>query len=165
MNVMLNPRELITMAIQIEKNGYDYYTRMAARAVDQKIKGIFLQLAEAEEQHVIDFTRLQDSLSQEEYEVPEDYLAPEIASYLTSLADGHIFCNQFPVEQIAAEIETDEQALRHAISFEKDSIIFFHEIYALLPEQEPNRKAVLELIRQEKIHIARLYTLMAQPPA
>ncbi len=160
MTIRFNPRELLTVAIQIERNGEAYYTRMAAQVKEPGIKKIMEGLAVAEKQHITDFQKIEAGLSQQEYDIPEEYLTPEMEGYLRSLADGKVFSNLLPVEEIAGEIRTDVDAIRHAISFEKDSIIFFNEIYDLLPENEPNRRAVAELIRQEKIHIAQLYALM-----
>lgn len=160
MTVRFNPRELLTLAIQIEKNGYAYYTRMAAQAKDAKVRSIMQGLALAEQQHVTDFQKIEAALKPADYDLPDDYQNPDMETYLRSLADGKVFSNLVPVEEIAAEIKSDLDAIRHALSFEKDSIIFFSEIHDLLPAGEPNRAAVAELIRQEKIHIAQLYALM-----
>ena len=160
MSAILSPRELITVAIQIEKNGYNYYTRMAASARHSQVKEIFTLLAQAEGQHVVEFTRIQNSMVQEDFKSSKKDPALDLSTYLQALADGHVFGNQIAVDQIIKNIKTDEQALQHAISLEKDSVIFYYEIYSMLPEQEPNRKALFELIHQEKIHITRLYTMM-----
>lgn len=160
MNKTMNPRELITMAIQIEKNGCRYYTKMAENAKTDEVREIFNYLASQEEQHVSDFRRLQETLGEIDDSLPEDYQTQEIAGYLKAMAEGQVFSNLFTIEQIAEEIHTDQDAIRHAISFEKDAILLFSEIWSMLPADEPNRDVVLELIRQEKIHIAKLFVLL-----
>lgn len=160
MSKTMNPRELITMAIQIEKNGSQYYTRMAENAKDDNIRDIFTYLASQEKDHISNFTRLQEAMGEDSLPVPDAYCSPEIAGYLEAMADGNVFSNLFPVEQIAGEIHSDQEAIRHAISFEKDSVLFFGEILGMLPPDEPNRPIVAELIRQEKIHIAKLYAFL-----
>ncbi len=157
-----NPRELLTLAARIEKNGWDYYTRMAKVSQNGRVRKVFELLAEAEIQHGKDFQRIETTLATTDLEVPDEYLSPEIAGYLQSLADGSVYPSLASVDEIAAEIHSDEDAVRHAISFEKDTIVFFHEFHDLLPADSPDRAVILELIRQEKIHIAKLYTLMGE---
>lgn len=157
----LNPQELISMAIRIENNGVDYYSCMAEKASSLKVREIFKYLADEEKQHISDFMDIRDTLEPGVFEVPEEYLSPDIAAYLSSLADDRVFTNLFPINEIAAEIHNDLDAIIHAITFEKDTLLFFYEVHSIISEQETGKKAVLELIRQEKIHIAKLYTLMS----
>lgn len=155
-----NPHELVTVAIKIERNGQQYYETMAARTKNQAVREIFQMMAEQEAQHILDFTRIQKSLSASDYDVPDVYRSDEMEAYLESLGDGRIFVNQRGAEEVVGEIEDEIAAIRHAISFEKDSLIFFREIQDLMPPELPDRDAVGELCRQEKIHLARLYTLL-----
>lgn len=160
-----NPRELLTLAVQIEKNGEAYYLQMAAQAKNPAAKKIFEYLAVAERQHVVDFEMIRDSLGTAADEIPDAYQAVEVEGYLAALADGVVFPNVASLEEttkVAQKIKTDFEAILHAVNFEKDAIIFFGEVLEMLPAGNPDRKAVQELIRQEKIHIARLHTLIAQ---
>lgn len=160
MKHILNPKELVQTAIKIEKNGEIYYTKMAQLAKNSNVKKVMEILAKAEHQHIIDFQKIADSMISENYDYPQEYNTPEIEAYLNTLADTKVFHNLLSPEEIIPEIKSDIDALRHAITFEKDSIIFFYEIYELIPQDEPNRKAVAELIRQEKIHLAQLNTML-----
>lgn len=162
MEIRFNPKELLTLAIQIERNGYDYYSRIAAKLSDPKIRAVMESLARAEKQHIADFQEIERRMQPEMFEVPEEYLSPEIEVYLQSMASHKVFTNLQPVEAILASIRSDADALRHALTFEKDSILYFTEIHDLLPDREPNRDAVARLIRQEKIHIARLFSTIQQ---
>lgn len=161
MEKTFNARELLEIAIQIEVNGSAYYSRMADKAVSREVKEVFTQLARAEKQHVADFQRIRDHLSNEDFEIPQEYQTPDIHIYLQAFSDGQVFPHWRDADEIVKEIASDKQALNHAVNFEKDSIIFFHEIHDVLPVESPDRKAVGELIRQEKIHIGRLFTILA----
>ena len=156
-----NARELLEIAVQIEVNGSAYYARMAELAQSPKVKEVFTQLAKAERQHIIDFQAIRDRLGDEEFEIPQEYQSPEITMYLNAFSDGRIFPNWGAAEEVVKEITSDLEALGHAVNFEKDSIIFFHEIYDILPPDHPDRQAVGELIRQEKVHISRLFTIIS----
>lgn len=155
-----NARELLEVAIQIEVNGTEYYSRMAEKAKNEETKKIFNQLSLEEKQHITDFTNIREGLESDKIEIPEEFLSEEVNQYLHSFSDGQVFPNWRSADEVAKEIHSDLEAVMHAISFEKDSLIYFHEIFDLLPEEASDRKAIGELIRQEKIHIAQLYTFL-----
>ena len=157
-----NPTELLTLAIKIEENGHAYYSEMALFAKTPELKALLSQLAQAELKHVDDFRHIQKLLLENPVEMPEEYLTTEIEGYLHSMADGKIFPNLKGIEDIATEITSEFDAIRHAISFEKDSIIFFTEIFDMLPTDFPDRQAITALIHQEKIHIAQLYIILGK---
>lgn len=160
MRKILNPRELLAMAIRIEENGFDYYSKIAEGSKNPEAKTIFTALASAEKQHISDFRKIEKSLSHDDNKIPEEYKSEDMGRYLDSFSDSEIFKNLRSTEKVLQEVKTDKDAIRHAISFEKDSIMLFHEIYDMLPFETKNRGAVGELIKQEKIHMARLYILL-----
>lgn len=157
-----NPSELMELAIQIEKNGYNYYTKMLKQAKDEGVIKIFTYLAKEEKQHIDDFKKLRDSIAEPAYEIADEYNSPEMETYLKAMFDGRVFPNLESLDEIANEITNDEEAIRHALSFEKDTIVFFSEILNMLGEDEENKSVIKELIRQEKIHIAKLFTLLSK---
>ena len=155
-----NPSELMELAIQIEKNGYNYYTKMLNITKDEGVKKIFSYLAQEEKQHIDDFVKLRESITKPVYEIADEYNSPEMETYLKAMFDGRVFPNLESLDAIAEEITTDKDAIRHALSFEKDTIVFFSEILNMLGKDEENKNVIKELIRQEKIHIAKLFTLL-----
>ncbi len=158
-----NAEELMEMAIQIEKNGKEYFTAMAERSQNPAVKEIFMFLCNEEQSHLEHFIRIRDRLASEkaeEFEIADEYNSPEMFAYLNAMSDGKVFPNLVSHCELAAEIKSDEQAVYHAISFEKDTVLFFTEILGLIGRDDENYALIEELIRQEKIHIARLYTLL-----
>lgn len=157
-----NAEELLELAIQIEKNGKEYFLGMAEKTDNEHVKEVFGYLAKEEQSHLENFVAIREKLSQreEEFQVADEYTTPEMYGYVKAMFDGRIFPNLKSFAEVANEIKTDEQAVYHAISFEKDTILFFSEIMRMLGEQDENRSLIEELIRQEKIHIARLFTLL-----
>jgi rubrerythrin len=157
-----NAEELMELAIQIETNGRRYFLEMAEKTENEKVREIFTYLAREEESHLDNFVTIRDKLSQkaEEIIVADEYTTPEMYGYVKAMFDGRIFPNLKSYDEIAGEIKNDEQAIYHAIGFEKDTIMFFTEILKMLGEKDENRPLIEELIRQEKIHIARLFTLL-----
>lgn len=164
---MINPRfnadELMELAIQIEKNGKEYFTAMAERSANPEVKKIFEYLCREEQSHLEHFVQIRNKLAesrQDGFEIADEYNSPEMMNYLDAMFDGRVFPNLVSHNELAAEIKSDEQAIYHAIGFEKDTVLFFSEILSLLGRDDENYKLIEELIRQEKIHIARLYTLL-----
>jgi len=164
--VTFNTDELMELAIQIEKNGKEYYALMTDRSENPKVKEVFEYLGKEEQSHLENFIKIRESMaasqSEEPFEIADEYNTPEMFEYLNALSDGRVFPNLLSHAEIAKEISSDEQAVYHAIGFEKDTVLFFQEILSILGPVDQNRGLVEELIRQEKIHIARLYTLLGQ---
>lgn len=158
-----NAEELMELAIQIEKNGREYYAAMVEKSQDPAVKQIFSYLFREEQSHFDHFVSIRNKLlssRQEEFAIADEYNTPDMMNYLQAMFDGRVFPNLLSHAELAIEIKTDEQAIYHAIGFEKDTVLFFSEILCLLGRDDENYALIQELIRQEKIHIARLYTLL-----
>lgn len=152
------------MAIQIEKNGKEYYAAMMEKSANPAVKQVFEYLGREEQSHLENFLMIRERLAQSnaehEFEIADEYNTPEMFVYLNAMFDGRVFPNLRSHAEIVREIKDDEQAVYHAIGFEKDTVLFFTEILGILGPEDQNRPLVEELIRQEKIHIARLFTLL-----
>lgn len=160
----INDDELMELAIQIEKNGKEYFAAMAERSENVRVKQIFNLLVREEQSHLEIFLKVRERLAakhQEEFQIADEYNTPEMASYVQAMSDGRVFPNLCSHSELASEIKDDEQAIYHAIGFEKDTILFFGDILGILGPDDENRSLIEELIRQEKIHIAKLYTLLS----
>ena len=152
------------LAIQIEKNGKEYFAAMAERSDNPKVKQIFNFLVREEQSHLEIFVKVRDRLAEkqsEEFVIADEYNTPEMSAYLNAMSDGRVFPNLVSHDELAHEIRDDEQAIYHAIGFEKDTVLFFSDILGILGPDDENRALIEELIRQEKIHIAKLHTLLS----
>ncbi|EKD82478.1 MAG: hypothetical protein ACD_39C01273G0002 [uncultured bacterium] len=159
----INADELMELAIQIEKNGKEYFTAMAERSENARVKQVFNLLVREEQNHLENFVKIRERLAekrQEEFQIADEYNTPEMDAYVQAMSDGRVFPNLCSHSELAFEIKDDEQAIYHAIGFEKDTILFFSNILGILGSEDENRTLIEELIRQEKIHIAKLYTLL-----
>lgn len=162
--MIFNTDELMEMAIQIEKNGKEYYAAMTEKSENPDVKKVFEYLGHEEQSHLDNFIKIRNRLAianaESDFQIADEYNTPEMFGYLNALFDERVFPNLRSHADIASEIKNDEQAIYHAIGFEKDTVLFFSEILGILGNDDQNRSLVAELIRQEKIHIARLYTLL-----
>jgi len=160
----INADELMELAIQIEKNGKEYFSAMAERSENPKVKQVFTLLVREEQSHLENFEKIRERLAekrQDDFQIADEYNTPEMDAYIQAMSDGRVYPNLCSHAELATEIKDDEQAIYHAIGFEKDTVLFFGDILGILGAEDENKTLIEELIRQEKIHIAKLYTLLS----
>jgi len=145
--------DIVSMGIQIEKNGKDFYNALVNLTKSQKAKELYKFLSGEEQKHIIVFqnilNRLDNSLT-ESY--PGEYL-----EYMKTLASEYVFTQAGKGESLAKSAKTDKEAIDLGIGFEKDSIIFYEGMKKSIPQA--NHKVVDELIAQEASHLRRLSDL------
>ena len=156
-----NAGEVFKLALQLEDNGFRFYEAAAAKPFPAEIKALFQHLALEEKGHKAVFTHI---LSQ----VPAAAAAAtvwdpdnELDQYLKMMADQHVF-NQAPAEldRKCAGLADFREAVRLAMSFEKDSIVFFLELLALSENNEEGRAEIRKLVDEERKHLRKLTRLL-----
>lgn len=144
--------ELCQIAIGIEKNGYEFYRKLAAETTNAAAKTIYRDLANAEKTHEETLLKLRicsgNIMSQDDY--PEDY-----SQYLRALVDSLVF-SKAPVK-LGNSSEAEIEAVDRGIGAEKDSILFYTTVLSLI--REPDQTAVTDIINQEKGHLEHLTSL------
>ena len=145
--------EIVDMAVQIEKNGYAFYSALIEKEQqgDKRLLEVWQDLAAQELQHIKDFTALLEGVKR--YEPAETY-AGEHQDYLSAMADMHVFVKEGAGARLAEQTKDPVAALDAAISFERDSVLFYYEIREMVAERD--KAVVNEVIRQEKMHLVRL---------
>ncbi|MCG8512499.1 MAG: ferritin family protein [Halanaerobiales bacterium] len=140
-----NAVEVLEMAKDIEKRGYDFYIGQA-----KKVKGnlveLFGKLADDELDHCRRFEELIKMVKKDTRRQAEYVYNPEVSAYLAALVEFSVF----PKSQ-AEQVETVEEALTVAINAEKDSILFYQEM--LDNNQGEAARVIRKLIEEEKQHL------------
>lgn len=143
-----NGMDVITFAVEIEKNGRNFYGAVAEKIQDAEVKETFLMLKGQEEQHIKDFeqllTKTTDQQAQETYD-------GEYLEYVKALVDNHVFNPDADINALADQVKTKAEGINLALRFEKDSIIFFTELKNIVAPH--SKEIVEELINQEREHI------------
>ncbi|MGQ9630170.1 MAG: ferritin-like domain-containing protein [bacterium] len=147
MSIFFSGSELIDIAVQIEKNGAAFYTSVTRLSREGDLKKFFDFLADQERQHIKIFQGIGESLG--DYKVPADQ--EEYYLYMKALADSRVFTSEFDARKVAGEMKGEEEAIRFALGFEKDSLLFFYEMRNIV--RPSDQKVVDELILQEREHI------------
>ena len=165
MSLDFNADEILQMAQQIEKNGFQFY-QQAARSLRNPGRQLLLRLAAMEETHEKIFARMRADLTEAEKKKkifdPED----QTTLYLRAWADIHVFnVRDDPAKKLTGK-EKVEDILRMAIGLEKDSIVFYLGMKEMVPERL-GRSKVDGIIKEEMRHVGdlsrELETLGHQP--
>src|SRR3990167_11010488 len=90
--------EIVEMAVQIEKNGRDFYNKVSASSNNKDVKKIFEHLSMQEERHIKIF---EDMLSAVKKYEPAEAYTDEYFGYMKALADEHIFTKEKKGDEIA----------------------------------------------------------------
>ncbi|MDD5196629.1 MAG: ferritin family protein [Candidatus Omnitrophica bacterium] len=143
--------EVVALGIQIEKNGRDFYNRMAEQSKVLKAREVFRFLTGEEEKHIKVFQGILDKTRKFE---PQGQDTDEYYAYMNTLAREYIFTQKDEGEKIAKAIQTDKEAIEKAISFEKDSVVFYEGLKKIVPDYDV--KIIETLIVQEEGHLKQL---------
>jgi len=158
-----NADEVFGIAINIEKNGIQFYDQARAAAVRDNVKDAFAELKAQEETHLRDLEQMRAELP-ESAKRPTDYYPSddvyrnrdeEVAQYIQDTADMNVFRHPEDVAKYVSEMRGAEDALRLAIRFEKDSITFYLMMKDLT-EEDKGKEFVDRILNEEKEHLKRL---------
>jgi rubrerythrin len=152
-----NVAEVIQMAINIEREGYEFYSKVAKYAADEKSKAIFIILAEQEKKHIETFTNLLDVMSNI-YKTDSNYMFDEnVSGYFKALTEHKVFTPDRMYD--ASDMTSAKEAIQEGINAEKNSILFYNELLKSTTIEEVRNSLEL-IIEEEKSHIIDLNSLL-----
>lgn len=147
-------REILDVAVQIEKNGVKFYTDASKAFKNAKIRAIFQDLAHEETMHIKVFSDLVKPLPES---APYGEYAPymeEASEYLNALANSEVFTKPEEGSKLSLTVRSEKEAVEYAIQMEKDSLLFYLEMKQMIRKKD--KEIVDKLIEQEKNHLSRL---------
>ena len=80
----------------------------------------------------------------------------EMAAYLKAVVDDKLYRDVSPAG-FAKSVKTAGDAIRYGMAFERDAILFFNELSAVMAPHE--RSAIQKLVDEEKQHLVYLADL------
>ena len=150
-----NAAEVFDMAIKIEENGKKFYDEAVKLIDDPEVKKLFTDLALEEIQHKAKFESLKTQL-------PKEAITPtvfdpehEMNAYIKALADQHVFIAAEDLAAKMTEVKDARSALKLAIEFEKDSVIFFLTMQDATDDHK-GQAFINALVKEEQEHLRRL---------
>lgn len=150
--------EIANIAVEIEKKGRQFYLRLEEAAKTPETRELFHYLAVEETKHQKIFQDLADRLG--DIELPAWATDDEYGSYIQGLVESHALFSDESVEKQLSALEDEKDAIRMAMNFEKDTLLFFVEMETFVPESE--KAAVKECAQEEKLHLIRLQNMYSK---
>lgn len=137
--------EVIEQAVQTERLGYQFYTGMAEKfRGDQGLNRLFSTLAEKELRHEKTFSELKEVVGDREVEGWD-----EVTHYMRAIVESEFFLGKNKALPSMDGIRTVGDAVKFAIGFEKETLLYFIGIRDAVQEKD----VVDEIINEEKSHI------------
>lgn len=156
MSVVFSGKEVLEIAIQIEKNGYTFYSQAAKKVTDKTARELIEWLAQEEKSHIGRFEDILSSFNPEKLDMsPAEF--EEYSLYLKALADARVFTTELKAEEAAREVKSGKEAIDLAIGFEKDSLLFLHWMKMMV--KGTDAVVVENLQREEMLHLKKLVEL------
>jgi rubrerythrin len=139
--------EILEMAVQTEKLGYQFYTGMADRfKQDAGLVKLFTTLAAKEKVHEKTFGELKNMVVKQGTE-PVEW--EEVTNYMRAFVESEFFLGGSKSLPAMDHIRTVKDAVKFALGFEKETLLYFWELRNIVKEKE----IVDEVINEEKSHI------------
>ena len=154
MPIYFSGEEIVEMGIKIEEMGEFFYRTYADNSKDEKIKELFEYLAKEELKHKEIFQGFYDSMQKNEFSFSYS-LNEEVALYFKAIVESRIFIDSESAIKLVEKAKTELEAINFALSFEKDTLIFYYGFIELVKE---NTKAIIQKsVDEEKKHIRQLF--------
>jgi rubrerythrin len=140
--------EIMEMAVQTETLGYLFYTGMAEKFKnDGGLVKLFNTLAGKEKQHEKTFKGMRDSVAKQGVQEPVQW--EEVSNYMRAFVESEFFLGRAKALPSLEHIKTVNDAVRFAMGFEKETLLYFMELRSIVKE----KGTVDEVINEEKSHI------------
>lgn len=138
---LINARDVLAAAVEIERRGHRFYLEAALAARDIPTVEFFKFMAEEEAKHEKIFAGMLERAGG--LELPAGSDSGEYLAYVQASLDTHLlFMGQMP---------SDADPFVQAARFEKDTIVYFLAMLDMVPDSE--KQHVRHCIEEEKKHL------------
>jgi len=154
MGVLMSGREIIEIAVGIERNGATFYDSLAESTKKEAARDLYKYLADKERNHIETFQNMLNQVG--DYKPPETY-TEEYDIYMRALIDSSVFRDDQAAREMAQKVTSEIEAIQIGLGAEKESILFYTEMRELVHHSE--RDVIDKIIKEEKSHLKRLSEL------
>lgn len=152
-----NVLEITKIAMDMEKEGQEFYHKAATLNKDDKLRSIFVLLEEQEKKHAELFYNLHKMLS-ELHNISDEYLYDEnVSSYMKALVENKVF-KEYELN-LVKNMSSMKDAIHIGINSEKNSILFYSEIIKNSKSEEI-LQVLSTILEEEKKHLVDLTNLL-----
>jgi rubrerythrin len=150
---MFSLKDIIDIAVQIEKNGERVYRNAAVNINDPSLESTLKWLADEEDRHIKWFEMLKAK-------VPDDGNYPEQEKMGRDLLQDTVGSQSFALKDADfSSMKKIEDLLTLAIEFENDTVLFYKMLQPLIEDQKILDQLHV-VIQEEENHAKRLKTFL-----
>ena len=142
------------MAVQAKTKGVELYMALARGSENYHVSNLFAELAKKEEQHKLELKKWLGDLSKG---AQEEAYPGEGALYLKALVDENTFNCDKALKQLLETTISEEEALQAGITFEKDFMLFLHDLKKHMSGKDG--KTVDSLLEEEMQHLSEMFQI------
>lgn len=155
MSYSFNAGEVFKIAVQIEENGKRFYEESQKVIDNPEVRKLFAELAQQEVDHKNRFESLQAQLPPEAKASTVWDPDNELDQYIKMMADNHVFVSSAGLTAELAKVKNAADALKLAMEFEKDSVLFFLTLEDAAAGKK-DQELIKTLVKEEQEHLKRL---------
>jgi len=144
------------MAMELEQSGEAFYRAVVPQSDSPEIRALFEDLAEQETQHYKTFANLVKTVQDQPIMTMDEW--DEYLAYLKTTIQNAFFEGPDKALAMAKQATSEKEAIRIAMNFEKDTVLFFHDLHDMIPQ--PDKGIITRIIDEEKLHIRRLAKML-----
>jgi rubrerythrin len=147
-------KDIIEMAVKAKDKGAELYLALARNSENFHVGQFFTELAKDEHRHKMQIEKWLENLSPEKR---DEAYPGERSLYLKAIVDDNTFKCDALKKQALEKTISEETALAAGITFEKDFMLFLHDLKRNVSERD---QAVVEkLIDEEICHLKEMFVL------
>ncbi|MBF0252487.1 MAG: hypothetical protein HQL29_01595 [Candidatus Omnitrophica bacterium] len=147
-------KDVLEMAVKAKSKGVDMYMALARNSENYHVSNLFAEMAKDEQHHKIELQKWMASIKEEGQ---KEAYPGERSLFLQALADKNAYhCNEATKKALEKTI-SEEDALKAGVTFEKDFMLFLHEIKREVASG--GAKVIDKLIEDEMKHIRQFFEL------
>jgi len=145
-------KEVLQMAVQAKARGVKLYMFLARNSENYHVGQLFAEFAKDEQRHKVQLEKWLDEANRKQQ---EEAYPGEKALYLKALVDTNTFTCDAITEQELETTVSEEEALQAGITFEKDFMLFLHDLKQ--HSDASGNKAIDALLDDEMRHLGAMF--------
>lgn len=150
-----NATEVFRIAIEIKERCVAFYKKAQGVIQDADVEQLFANLVREEMEHKSKIESLKARIPAGAWAPSVSDPEQELDHYIKMMADEHMFSSAQDLDAQLAQVKSARDALKLALQFEKDSVIFFLGMQEATCEGK-DRDLLALLIKEEQDHVRRL---------
>jgi rubrerythrin len=144
--------DIVEMAMELEKSGEIFYGAVAQKAMSPEVRALFVELAEQEKYHYAAFKKMSGTVWDQPSAASEEW--DQYLMYLQATIKSAFFEGSDKALTLAEQVTDEKEALQMALDFEKETMLFFHDLRDKVADAD--QPVVAGIIEEERSHVQRL---------